>query len=145
MVSFGNVNGSEKVYTKSFFSAFEYDNGDEDYEEYLNQTGKKKRLLVDQVRFLERSFEVDNKLEADRKNQLGKELGLQPRQVAIWFQNRRARWKTKQMEKAYVTLQASYNSLKSSYDTLHKENENLKTEVCFHSHFMPTSTFIYFA
>ncbi|CAM8932613.1 unnamed protein product [Rhodiola kirilowii] len=129
MVSFEDVNGSMGRNSRSFFTAFEEDNGDEDYEEYLNQAGKKRRLSIDQVQFLERSFEVENKLEPDRKIQLAKELGLQPRQVAIWFQNRRARWKTKQMEKDYDTLQASYNSLKSSYDNLVEENENLKAEV----------------
>uniref|UniRef100_A0A7N0VLR5 Homeobox-leucine zipper protein n=1 Tax=Kalanchoe fedtschenkoi TaxID=63787 RepID=A0A7N0VLR5_KALFE len=130
MVSFEDVNGSMGRNTRSFFTAFDQDdNGDEDYEEYLNQAGKKRRLSVDQVQFLERSFEAENKLEPDRKIQLAKELGLQPRQVAIWFQNRRARWKTKQMEKDYDALQASYNSLKSSCEALVEENENLKAEV----------------
>uniref|UniRef100_A0A7N0VH13 Homeobox-leucine zipper protein n=1 Tax=Kalanchoe fedtschenkoi TaxID=63787 RepID=A0A7N0VH13_KALFE len=130
MMSFEDVNGSKGRGARSFFTAFDQDdNGDEDYEEYLNQGGKKRRLSVDQVQFLERSFEAENKLEPDRKIQLAKEVGLQPRQVAIWFQNRRARWKTRQMEKDYDALRASYNSLKSGYDALVQENENLKAEV----------------
>ena len=67
--------------------------------------------------------------EPERKVQLAKDLGLQPRQVAIWFQNRRARWKTKQMEKDYDVLQASYNSLKADYESLRKETDKLKAEV----------------
>ncbi|PPD99295.1 hypothetical protein GOBAR_DD03696 [Gossypium barbadense] len=62
---------------------------------------KKKRLKLEQVKALEKSFESGNKLEPQRKLQLAKALGLKPRQVAIWFQNRRARWKTKQLEKDY--------------------------------------------
>jgi hypothetical protein len=65
-----------------------------------SQAGEKKRRLnVEQVRTLEKNFELGNKLEPERKLQLARALGLQPRQVAIWFQNRRARWKTKQLEK----------------------------------------------
>ncbi|KAH6760135.1 hypothetical protein C2S52_009421 [Perilla frutescens var. hirtella] len=62
---------------------------------------KKRRLSVDQVKALEKNFEVENKLEPERKVKLAQELGLQPRQVAVWFQNRRARWKTKQLERDY--------------------------------------------
>ena len=65
---------------------------------------KKRRLNVEQVRTLEKNFELANKLEPERKIQLARALGLQPRQVAIWFQNRRARWKTKQLEKDYDVL-----------------------------------------
>ncbi|RWW74594.1 hypothetical protein BHE74_00017464 [Ensete ventricosum] len=59
---------------------------------------KKRRLRVELVRALERSFEVENKLGPERKVRLAQELGHQPRQVVVWFQKRRARWKTKQLE-----------------------------------------------
>ncbi|KAG8488149.1 hypothetical protein CXB51_018656 [Gossypium anomalum] len=126
MVSFEDVHGGNR----SFFRSFdEEENGDEDLDEYFHQPEKKRRLTVDQVQFLEKSFEVENKLEPERKTQLAKELGLQPRQVAIWFQNRRARWKTKQLEKDYDTLQANFNTLKADYGNLLKEKDKLKQEV----------------
>lgn len=86
-----------------------------------------------QVNLLEKSFEEENKLEPERKTQLAKKLGLQPRQVAVWFQNRRARWKTKQLERDYDLLKASYDSLLTNYDSITKENEQLRSEVRFSS------------
>ncbi|KAK4256665.1 hypothetical protein QN277_006360 [Acacia crassicarpa] len=94
-------------------------------EELGQPTEKKRRLSVDQVKALEKNFEVENKLEPERKVKLAQELGLQPRQVAVWFQNRRARWKTKQLERDYGVLKANYDSLKLSYDTLKQDNEAL--------------------
>lgn len=129
MVDFENVNGS-RVTDRPFFQALEKEeNCDEDYEGCFHQPGKKRRLTSEQVQFLERNFEVENKLEPERKVQLAKELGLQPRQVAIWFQNRRARFKTKQLEKDYGVLKASYDRLKSDYESLVQENDKLKAEV----------------
>ncbi|CAJ2677115.1 unnamed protein product [Trifolium pratense] len=90
---------------------------------------KKRRLSVDQVKALEKNFEVENKLEPDRKVKLAQELGLQPRQVAVWFQNRRARWKTKQLERDYGVLKAKYDALKLNHDNLQRDNENLHKEV----------------
>ncbi|XP_059627165.1 homeobox-leucine zipper protein ATHB-6-like [Cornus florida] len=74
-----------------------------DEEDYLEEkiAGKKRWLSSGQVKAVEKIFEVDNKLEPERKAKLAAELGLQPRQVAIWFQNRRARWKTKLLERDY--------------------------------------------
>ncbi|CAM8977197.1 unnamed protein product [Rhodiola kirilowii] len=130
MVSFEDVNNSSSKNKRSFFQSFEQDdNGDEDYDDFFNQSGKKRRLTVDQLKFLEKSFEMENKLEPDRKLQLAKDLGLQPRQVAIWFQNRRARWKTKQMERDFDVLQDSFYALKADYDTLFHENEDLKSQI----------------
>ncbi|XP_073287483.1 homeobox-leucine zipper protein HOX13-like, partial [Primulina huaijiensis] len=80
-------------------------------------------------RLLEQSFEVENKLEPERKVQLAKDLGLLPRQVAIWYQNRRARCKTKHLEKEFDILKASYDRLKTDCHTLYEENEKLRNEV----------------
>lgn len=129
MVSFKDVSGrmqSERL----FFRSFGQDGiEDEDFDEYFHQPEKKRRLKADQIEFLEKNFEADNKLEPERKVQLAKDIGLQPRQVAIWFQNRRARWKNKSLERDYEVLQDSYNSLKAQYDNLVKEKDKLKVQV----------------
>ncbi|KAL5554562.1 hypothetical protein UlMin_041963 [Ulmus minor] len=86
-------------------------------DEFFQRSGKNKRLTADQVQLLEKSFGVENKLEPEKRVQLAKDKGLQPRQVAIWFQNRRTRWKTMQLEKDYDVLQASYNNLESDFES----------------------------
>jgi homeobox-leucine zipper protein len=90
---------------------------------------KKRRLSSEQVRALERSFEVENKLEPERKARLARDLGLQPRQVAVWFQNRRARWKTKQLERDYSALRQSYDALRHDHDALRRDKDALLAEV----------------
>ncbi|XP_016648082.1 PREDICTED: homeobox-leucine zipper protein HAT5 isoform X2 [Prunus mume] len=128
VVNFESASGEDSL-DRSFFRPIDKENGDDDYDASLNQPGKKRRLTVDQVQFLEKNFEVENKLEPERKAQLAKELGLQPRQVAIWFQNRRARFKNKQLEKEYDSLKASFDKLKADHDNLLKENGSLKNEI----------------
>ncbi|MED6170981.1 hypothetical protein PIB30_036338 [Stylosanthes scabra] len=56
----------------------------------------KRRFSDEQIRLLECIFESESKLEPRKK--------IQPRQVAIWFQNRRARWKSKRIEQEYRKL-----------------------------------------
>ncbi|MQL79683.1 hypothetical protein Taro_012122 [Colocasia esculenta] len=90
---------------------------------------KKRRLSTEQVKALERNFEVENKLEPERKVRLAQDLGLQPRQVAVWFQNRRARWKTKQLERDYALLKSNYDTLQLSLDTLRAEHQTLLIEM----------------
>lgn len=90
---------------------------------------KKRRLTFEQVKTLEKSFEVGNKLDPERKLQLARALGLQPRQIAVWFQNRRARWKNKQLEKDYDLLKLDYDALKTTYDNLLQEHNQIKEEV----------------
>ncbi|XVF84808.1 hypothetical protein PTKIN_Ptkin17bG0069200 [Pterospermum kingtungense] len=125
--NYENLNGMDT--TDRPFSQGQLENGDDDFDGYGHPPGKKRRLTATQVQFLERSFEVENKLQPERKLQLAKEVGLEPRQVAIWFQNRRARCKNKQLEKDYDSLKASYDKLKADYDNLLKENDDLKIEV----------------
>lgn len=129
MVNFED-GGGEIGKERSFFSPIDKEEiSNDDYDSCFHQPEKKRRLLPNQVQFLEKSFEVDNKLEPERKVQLAQELGLQPRQIAIWFQNRRARYKTKLLEKDYDVLKASFDKLKDDYDTLFKESDNLRNEV----------------
>lgn len=106
-------------------------NGDDELSDdgSLQMGEKKKRLNVEQVKALEKSFEVGNKLEPERKMELAKALGLQPRQIAIWFQNRRARWKTKNLEKEYELLKKQFEALKSDNDALKLQNQKLHAEV----------------
>ncbi|KAK2659809.1 hypothetical protein Ddye_006342 [Dipteronia dyeriana] len=103
---------------------------EEDYREEASQaTEKKRRLSLNQVKALEKNFEVENKLEPDRKAKLSEELGLQPRQIAVWFQNRRARLKTKELERDYGLLKSSYDALKLDYNNLEQEHEALKVQL----------------
>ncbi|KAF6995645.1 hypothetical protein CFC21_012108, partial [Triticum aestivum] len=89
---------------------------------------KKRRLALEQVRALERSFETDNKLDPERKARIARDLGLHPRQVAVWFQNRRARWKTKQLERDFNALRARHDALRADCDALRRDKDALAAE-----------------
>ncbi|XP_054810769.1 homeobox-leucine zipper protein ATHB-40-like [Prosopis cineraria] len=83
---------------------------------------KKRKLSEEQASFLELNFGNEHKLESERKDRLASELGLDPRQVAVWFQNRRARWKNQKLEEAY-------SNLKKLHETTLLEKAHLETEV----------------
>ncbi|KAF7106429.1 hypothetical protein CFC21_107159 [Triticum aestivum] len=59
---------------------------------------KKLRLSKDQAAVLEECFKMHSTLNPKQKTALANRLGLRPRQVEVWFQNRRARTKLKQTE-----------------------------------------------
>ncbi|KAK2995888.1 hypothetical protein RJ640_028296 [Escallonia rubra] len=88
-----------------------------------------RRFTDEQLRSLESMFKLETKLEPRKKLQLARELGLQPRQVAIWFQNRRARWKSKQIEQEYRVLKANYDKLNSQFESLKKEKQTLLVQL----------------
>uniref|UniRef100_A0A7N0UK82 Homeobox-leucine zipper protein n=1 Tax=Kalanchoe fedtschenkoi TaxID=63787 RepID=A0A7N0UK82_KALFE len=50
-------------------------------------------------------------------------------EVAIWFQNRRARLKPKQIEREYDSLKASYDALACKFESLKKENQSLNSQL----------------
>lgn len=134
MVCFEDVRGKDAASGAYFQPLIKDENGggggDDSDDQCIHQPAeKKRRLTAGQVQHLERSFEAENKLEPERKIHLAKELGLQPRQVAIWFQNRRARFKTKQLEKDFDSLKARFDRLKADHGSLLKEKEKLASEV----------------
>ncbi|KAD3640781.1 hypothetical protein R6Q59_003469 [Mikania micrantha] len=83
---------------------------------------RKRKLSDEQVSLLEQNFGDEHKLESERKDRIASELGLDPRQVAVWFQNRRARWKSKKIEE-------EYSKLKTEHDSTVLEKCRLETEV----------------
>ncbi|CAJ1976021.1 unnamed protein product [Sphenostylis stenocarpa] len=89
----------------------------------------KKRFSDGQVKSLESMFATDSRLEPTKKLEVARELGLQPRQVAIWFQNKRARWKLKQIQQDYTVLRANYKTLDSQFDALNKEHQSLSIQL----------------
>ncbi|KAJ8639999.1 hypothetical protein MRB53_016693 [Persea americana] len=90
---------------------------------------RKRRLSMDQIDSLERSFQEETKLEPERKMKLAQELCLQPRQVAVWFQNRRARWKAKQLERVYYALKQEFDAISRERQKLQEEVVKLKAEL----------------
>lgn len=83
---------------------------------------KKLRLSRDQSSILEDNFKEHSTLNPKQKVALAKRLGLRPRQVEVWFQNRRARTKSKQTE-----VDCEY--MKKFCDKLTDENRRLQREV----------------
>lgn len=106
--------GEEETYTTSSISSMR-----------KKKNKNTKRFTDEQIKSLETMFETETRLEPRKKLQLARELGLQPRQVAIWFQNKRARWKSKQLEREYNKLQNSYNNLASKFESMKKERQTL--------------------
>ncbi|KAF8060440.1 hypothetical protein N665_1215s0011 [Sinapis alba] len=88
-----------------------------------------RRFSDEQIKSLEMMFESETRLEPRKKVQLARDLGLQPKQVAIWFQNKRARWKSKQLETKFNILRQNYNDLASQFESLKKEKQALVSEL----------------
>lgn len=106
----------------------------------------RRRFSEEQIKSLESIFESESRLEPRKKLQLAGELGLHPRQVAIWFQNKRARWKSKQLERDYSVLRANYNTLASRFEALKKEKQALTIQVfvlCFSNSLQEDRLFLY--
>ncbi|CAH8264939.1 unnamed protein product [Arabidopsis lyrata] len=90
---------------------------------------RKKKMTSEQLKFLETSFQEEIKLNPDRKMKLSKEIGLQPRQIAVWFQNRKARWKNKQLEHLYESLRQEFDVVSREKELLQEELTQLKSMI----------------
>ena len=96
--------------------------GDEDDAGCDGNARKKLRLSKDQATVLEECFKTHHTLTPKQKLALANSLNLRPRQVEVWFQNRRARTKLKQTE-----VDCEY--LKRWCEQLGEENRRLEKEV----------------
>ncbi|KAL0453404.1 UNVERIFIED_CONTAM: Homeobox-leucine zipper protein HAT4 [Sesamum latifolium] len=99
------------------------DHQDEDSSNCSKDFSRKKlRLTRDQITLLEDSFRQHTTLNTAQKQTLAEKLNLKPRQVEVWFQNRRARTKLKQTE-------VDREFLKKNCERLSEENRRLKKEL----------------
>ncbi|MED6149460.1 hypothetical protein PIB30_062671 [Stylosanthes scabra] len=87
-----------------------------------NTKRKKLRLTKEQSTILEESFKKHSNPNPKQKQELARQLNLRPRQVEVWFQNRRARTKLKQTE-------SECELLKKCCETLTEENKRLQNEL----------------
>ncbi|GMY32995.1 homeobox-leucine zipper protein ATHB-12-like [Fagus crenata] len=74
----------------------------------------------EQIKLLESMFKAESRPESWIKQQLANKVGLHPQQIATL-----ARMKTKQIEREYSILKASYDSLASSFESLTRDNQSL--------------------
>ncbi|CAI9759323.1 unnamed protein product [Fraxinus pennsylvanica] len=91
----------------------------------MSKNNCRQRFSDEQIKSLEIIFETESRPELRMKQHLANKLGLQPRQVAIWFQNKRARSKSKELERDYDMLKADYDKLASQFESLKEENQAL--------------------
>ncbi|KAK8705420.1 hypothetical protein V6N13_049023 [Hibiscus sabdariffa] len=98
--------------------------GDEDDE---GSHRKKLRLSKRQSAILEDSFKEHSTLNPKKKQALADQLSLRPRQVEVWFQNRRARTRLKQTEIDCELLKKRCETLTEENKRLHKELQQLKS------------------
>ncbi|KAG8092565.1 hypothetical protein GUJ93_ZPchr0012g19677 [Zizania palustris] len=96
--------------------------GSDDSDSGAGVSRKKLRLSKDQAAVLEDSFKKHNTLNLKQKAALARQLNLKPRQVEVWFQNRRARTKLKQTG-------VDCELLKRCCETLTDENRRLRKEL----------------
>ncbi|KAK8654587.1 hypothetical protein V6N13_128546 [Hibiscus sabdariffa] len=87
---------------------------------------KKLRLSKEQSLVLEETFKEHSTLNPKQKLALAKQVNLRPRQVEVWFQNRRARTKLKQTEVDCEYLKRCCENLTHKNRRLHKEVQQLR-------------------
>ncbi|XP_016480425.1 homeobox-leucine zipper protein HAT22 [Nicotiana tabacum] len=115
--------GSEETEVERVLS---YRVSDEDLADDGSNGRKKLRLTKVQSALLEESFKQHSTLNPKQKQHLARKLNVRPRQVEVWFQNRRARTKLKQTEVDSEFLRKCCETLTDENKKLYKEVQELK-------------------
>ncbi|MCO5604358.1 hypothetical protein L7F22_058523 [Adiantum nelumboides] len=137
----GNIDAAAE-HERAFFEVSSRASDDEE----SGSARKKLRLSKEQSALLEESFKEHSTLNPKQKSALAKQLNLRPRQVEVWFQNRRARTKLKQTEVDCELLKRCCESLTEENRRLQKEVAELRALkvgapfVISHDFYMPAAT-----
>ncbi|CAI5491237.1 unnamed protein product [Closterium sp. Naga37s-1] len=89
---------------------------------------KRPRFAEEQLAHLEAHFAVEQELTPASKKQLAARLGVKPRQVCVWFQNRKVRQRTRERETELEGMQAAYAKLQATCRELQDDYELLKSD-----------------
>lgn len=126
-------------------SSMEMEEEDEDEEGGGGDVAARKKLRLSKVQsaVLEETFKEHCTLNPRQKLALAKELNLRPRQVEVWFQNRRARTKLKQTEVDCEYLRWCCENLTEEKRRLQREVSELralKVSPQFYMNMNPSTT-----
>ncbi|KAJ6813188.1 homeobox-leucine zipper protein HAT22-like [Iris pallida] len=113
-------------FTSAFLSSAKRENESDGEEDGGTSTRKKLRLTKEQSALLEDEFRKHSTVIPKQKLALAKQLNLRPRQVEVWFQNRRARTKLKQTEEDREFLKRCCERLSNENRRLRKELQELR-------------------
>ncbi|XP_010558832.1 PREDICTED: homeobox-leucine zipper protein ATHB-12-like [Tarenaya hassleriana] len=112
--------------------SYQWRNEDFDFSRNSNckeEKQKKKRFSEEQIKWLKEIFEKEKKLDPRRKMEVARQLRLEPKQVAIWFQNKRASSKSKQLQTDFATLRVHYDCLARDFQKSLEEKHHLLSQV----------------
>ncbi|XP_010521515.1 PREDICTED: homeobox-leucine zipper protein GLABRA 2 [Tarenaya hassleriana] len=119
---------------------FEGDDHDDDDDDPTKNKKKKRkkyhRHTADQIRHMEALFKETPHPDEKQRQQLSKQLGLAPRQVKFWFQNRRTQIKA-------IQERHENSLLKSELEKLRDENKAMRESIakaCCPNCGLPSST-----
>ena len=89
---------------------------------------KRPRFEESQISALEAEFEIEQELTPARKKEIADELGVRPRQVAVWFQNRKVRYRTRQRECELESVRGEFAAVQAQCQELAGDYESLRSD-----------------
>ncbi|CAN8245805.1 unnamed protein product [Cochlearia groenlandica] len=129
--SFGS--GSDHQHADDHINELQEDHEELQQQQQTHPTNKKKRYhrhTNHQIQEMEALFKENPHPDDKQRNRLSHELGLKPRQVKFWFQNRRTQMKAQQDRAENVMLRADNDNLKSENCHLQAELRCLSCPTC---------------